>query len=106
MGVYIKDNKLVIITEPKTIYYELSKDVDNNLKHEIEHGIKTKLINYCRNIRMETIFMNTGNSQRSESHKFIIKFSQRLDLRSSNRHVALQILSIHVGKYKTIVRKQ
>ena len=36
----IKDNKLVITTEPKTIHFDLSKDVDNNLKHEINFIIK------------------------------------------------------------------
>ena len=43
---------------------------------------------------METIFINTENSKMNESHKFIVKLSQRLDLRSSNKHVALQILSV------------
>ena len=41
-GVVIKDNKLVITTEPKTIHFDLSKDVDNNLKHEINFIIKNK----------------------------------------------------------------
>ena len=42
---------------------------------------------------METIFMNTEDSKRNESHKFVLKLSQRLDLKSSNKHVALQNLS-------------
>ena len=44
---------------------------------------------------METIFMNTENSQTIEPHKFVFSLSQILDLRSSNKHVALQNLSIH-----------
>ena len=44
---------------------------------------------------METIFMNTENSKTNEPHKFVLNLSQRLDLRSSNRHVALQNLSIY-----------
>ena len=44
---------------------------------------------------METIFMNTENSKTNESHKLNLNWSQRLDLRSSNKHVALQILSIY-----------
>ena len=35
MRVIIKDNKLVIITEPKTIYFDLTEHVVNNLKNEI-----------------------------------------------------------------------
>ena len=41
---------------------------------------------------METIFMNTENSKTSEPHKFVLNLSQRLDLRSSNKHVTLQKL--------------
>ena len=71
-GMHVEDNKLVIITKPKTIHFDLSKDVDNSLKYETdfiikhikllaEHTIKTKLANYCSNISMEMIFMNTKN---------------------------------------------
>ena len=44
---------------------------------------------------METIFMNTGNSKTNEPHKFVLNLSQRLDLRSSDKHVALQNFSIY-----------
>ena len=44
---------------------------------------------------METTFMNTGNRKTSEPHKFVLNLSQRLDLRSSNKHVALQNFSIY-----------
>ena len=37
---YIEDNKLAIITEPKTVNFDLSKDLDNNLKYEINFMIK------------------------------------------------------------------
>ena len=53
---------------------------------------------------METIFMNMENSKTNEPHKFVLNLSQRLDLRSSNKHVALQNVSI----YYTVknIRKQ
>ena len=44
---------------------------------------------------METIFMSTQNSKTNEPHKFVLNLSQRLDLRVSNKHVALQNLSIY-----------
>ena len=44
---------------------------------------------------METIFMTTENSKTNKPHKFVLKLSQRLELRSSNKHVALQSLSIY-----------
>ena len=39
--------------------------------------------------------MNTENSKRNKPHKFAFSLSQRLGLRSSNEHVALQNLSIY-----------
>ena len=38
--------------------------------------------------------MNTENSKTNEPHKFILNLSQRLDFKSSNKHVALQNLPI------------
>ena len=39
MGVYIADNKLVIIREPKSICLNLTKKVDDSIKHEIDSVI-------------------------------------------------------------------
>ena len=39
--------------------------------------------------------MNTEHSKIKELHKFVLNLSRRLDLRSSNKHVALQNLSIY-----------
>ena len=41
---------------------------------------------------MKTIFMNTENSKTNEPQNFVLNLSQRLDLRSSNKHVAFQSL--------------
>ena len=39
--------------------------------------------------------MNTENSQKNEPHQFVLNWSQRLDLKISNKHVVLQNLSIY-----------
>ena len=44
---------------------------------------------------METILMNTGKCIISEPHKFVLNLTQRLDLKSSDKHVALQNLSMY-----------
>ena len=60
---------------------------------------------------METIFMNIENSKTSEPHKVTLNLSQRLDLKSTNKHVPLQNLSIYCTwknlrkQYKTISSK-
>ena len=43
---------------------------------------------------METIW-NAKNSKKNERHKYVLNLSQRLDLKSSNKHVAFQNLSIY-----------
>ena len=48
--------------------------------------------------------MNTENSKTNEPHKFVLNLSQRLDLRSSDKHVALQKLSIYYT-WKNIRKK-
>ena len=45
---------------------------------------------------METIFINTENNKTSQPYKFVLNLSQqRLDLRSSDKHVFPQNLSIY-----------
>ena len=44
---------------------------------------------------METIFINMENSNASQPHKFVLHLSQRLDLRSSNKRISLQNISIY-----------
>ena len=44
---------------------------------------------------MATIFLNTENTKTNESHKFVLNLSQSLDLKSSNKYVGLQNLSIY-----------
>ena len=39
--------------------------------------------------------MNAENSKTNKPHKFVLNLSQRLDLKSSNKHVAVQSLSLH-----------
>ena len=64
---------MTVIRDPKTFYFDWSKDVDENLKHKIEFIIKsseslaenkqkTRLNNYYPNTSTKTIFLNTKNS--------------------------------------------
>ena len=51
---------------------------------------------------METIFTNTGNS--NKFHKFLLDLPQRLEIRIPNKHAALQNLSIYYTSKN--IRKQ
>ena len=44
---------------------------------------------------METIFLNTENSKLNEPHKFVLNLWQILGLRSSDKHINHQNLSIY-----------
>ena len=108
-----------LTAEPKTFDFDLPKGVGINLKHQIyfiikhndllaEHQQKARLGNYCANMSMETIFINIESSKTNELQKFVLNLSQRLNLKSLNKHVSHQSLSIflHLEKYKTTVQKQ
>ena len=43
---------------------------------------------------MKTIFKNTDNDKTNETLKTVLKLLQRLELKSSNKNAALQILSV------------
>ena len=55
-----------------------------------EHKMKNET-----NKSLKTIFINTENSKKNELNQFVLNFTERLDLRSSNIHVALQTLPIY-----------
>ena len=44
---------------------------------------------------METIFINTLNSKTNESSKLIYQFTDKLNLKNSNKNMALASLSIY-----------
>ena len=46
-------------------------------------------------IKMDTIFMNSKNSQTSKPHVLILKFTDKLDLRRGENRIALLNLSIY-----------
>ena len=49
--------------------------------------------------------MDTENSKTNEPHKFVFDLSQRLDLRSTNKHVALGNLSVYYIKSITLYQE-
>ena len=53
---------------------------------------------------MKTIFMNMENSKKNEPHKFVVKLSRKLDLRSTSKHVALQNWFVYY-KRKTVTKQ-
>ena len=48
-------------------------------------------------IIMETTFMNTENSKTNEPHRFKLDLADKLNLKNSNKNIALVNLSIYSG---------
>ena len=83
----------------------MSKKVDNSLKNKVdfsincnkslsEHTIKEKIVRLLSKHKHETIFINMKNSKMNEPHKFVFGFPQGSDLKSWNKHFALQNMFI------------
>ena len=84
---------MIVIKDPKTFCFnfDFPKDVDQNLKREIEFIIKSNECLAGNKIKKEI----QKNSKTSQPPKSVLNFSERLDLRSSDKHVALQNLSVY-----------
>ena len=109
---HIGENKFVITTEPKTFYFDLPKVVGIILKYEnyfiikhneplAEHTIKKEIRQLLSKYNYENDIINMAKSKTNEPHKFFLHYSQRLDLKRSNKHVAHQNLSIYYTQKNT-----
>ena len=51
---------------------------------------------------MDAIFMNSENSKRSDSHRHLVNLSDKINLKRSNKYVALSNLKqlLYMEKYK------
>ena len=115
--IIIMEQNMIVIRDPKTFGFNFdgSKYVDENLKHEIEfitksndslaeNKIKNEIEQLLSKYKHGNYIHEHRNSNTNEPHKFALNLSQRLDLRSSNKHVALQNLSI-CYTWKNIIKK-
>ena len=111
------EENMIVIRNLKTFYFnfDLPKDVNKNLKYEIEfiitineslaeNKIKNKIEQLLLQSKHKTIFMNMENSKENEPHKFVPNLLERLDLRSSDKHVVLQNLCI-CNRWKNIIKQ-
>ena len=57
---------------------------------------------------MDTIFMNSENSKTSDIHRLLRNISDEIDLKRSDKHVALSNLSIYYTwkNIKKVMQKQ
>ena len=102
------EENMIVIRDPKTfcLNFDWPRDVHENLKHEIEfitksnesladNKLKNKIQQLLLKYKHGNDIHNTESRKMNEPHKFLLNLSQRLELKSSNKHVPLQNLSIY-----------
>ena len=55
--------------------------------------------------KMDTIFMNSKNNGTSDSHRLLLTFTDKINLKKSDKHVALSNLSIYYIWKNTKIQK-
>ena len=55
---------------------------------------------------MDTVFMNSRNSKTSDPHRLLLNLSDKINLKRSDKYIALSNLSIYMEKYKKVIQKQ
>ena len=69
-------------------YFYQAKEITKKLYNNKMNSIK------LRNIFV-TVFMNSENSETSDSHRLLLILSDKIDLKRSNKYVALSNLSMY-----------
>ena len=74
----------------RQIVYSLypAKEITKNVYNNIMNSINVKY-------KMDTIFMNSGNSKTSDSHRLLLNPSDKIGLRKIDIYVTLSILNIY-----------
>ena len=83
----MKSNKLYILCIEKK---KVTKKVNNNIKDSVKSENK-----------MDTIFMNPGNSKTSYPHRLLLNLSDKIKLKRIDKYVALSNLSIYHARKNT-----
>ena len=65
-------------------------------EEEITQRLYNNIINLIKlSNKMDTIFMNSKNSATSDPHRLLLNFTDKINLKRSDRYVALSNLSIY-----------
>ena len=73
---YTDDNKLVKMTEPKSISFNVTKKADNSLMHEVNHIIKHNGFlteNRTKNEIEQLLFTHKHEPEKNNSLKLLMK---------------------------------
>ena len=54
---------------------------------------------------MDTIFMNSENGKTSDPHRLLLNISDKINLKTSDKYVALSNFLVYMEKYKKVTQK-
>ena len=77
-------NEIYQIMHSLYLAKEITKKVSNNIKNSINISYK-----------MDNILMNSKNSKRSDPCRLLLNFTDKINLKRSNKYVVLSNLSIY-----------
>ena len=79
-----------LLSEIRQIIYSLyqAKEITKKVYNNIIHSINLQ-------ITIDTIFMNSKNSQTSDLHRLLLKLTDKINLNRSDKYVALSNLSLY-----------
>ena len=92
-----------LLNEIRQIIYSLYQ------AKEITKKVYNNIINSINLLkRMNTIFMNSQNSKTSDPHRLLLNISDKINLKRSDKYVALSNLSIYYTwkNIKKVIQKQ
>ena len=86
-----RDTSENLLKEIRQIIYSLyrAKEITKKVYNNIVNSIK------FYNSRMDTIFMNFKNSKTYDVHRILLSLSDKINLKGSDKYVALSNLSIY-----------
>ena len=90
------NNSEKLKNEIRQLLYSLYRSKKNLQSNSVKFG--------WRYLKMETIFMNTENSKTSEPHRFKLDLTDKLNLKNTNKNMALANWSIYYT-WKNITSK-
>ena len=73
----------------------------NKRKNKPEKTTCLDTFHTLHNTKMSTIFMNSENRKKSDSHRLLLNFTSKIDLRRKDKYITLSNLSME--KYKSAI---
>ena len=77
-----------LLNEIRQILYSLYRE------KEVTKKVYSNIMNSIKQNRMDTVFMNSKNSKKSDPHRLLLDLTDKINPKKSDKYVVLSYLSI------------